>query len=53
MRDPIVVCETSHTSASEIFIVLSVIFLLYLTVDVALAAVAILRTRPAKARRFV
>lgn len=50
MRDPAAICQTE--SNSGVFLVLSIIFLLYLTLDIALASVAILRTRPTVSPRF-
>lgn len=39
------ICEETTNSDAGVFLGLSVVFLLYLTLDVGLAAVAILRTR--------
>ena len=44
------VCDSASDSNSGIFLGLSVIFLLYLTLDIGLAAVAILRTRSVSPR---
>lgn len=47
---PLKVCENSTDSDSGVFLGLSLVFLLYLTLDIGLAAVAILRTRPVSPR---
>jgi hypothetical protein len=46
MRDPITVCEKSDHVDSSLFITMSIVFLIYLTIDIVLAAIAILRVQP-------
>lgn len=41
------VCDQSSESDYGVFVGLSIVFILYLTLDIGLAIVAILRTRPA------
>lgn len=44
------VCEETSGSDSGVFLGLSVVFLVYLSMDIGLAAVAILRARPTLSR---
>ena len=46
MRNVIAVCEQSNSVNMSLFITMSIVFLIYLTIDIILAAIAILRVQP-------
>jgi len=50
MTTLLTICQESSDSDSGVFLGLSVVFLVYLTLDIGLAAVAIMRARPVSSR---